>query len=332
KFSIPLLLSQMKPRDLISIVACGSSVRLIVAPTRVRNSRRIIAAVSKLTPAGVTDLEEGLRYAYTISRQSYLAGASNRLVLFTDGVSNISGATAEEILAKVEKARKMGVANTIVSVGGDGDDAFLEALADKGDGNYVFIQHEDDATELFEQQFSARFREVARDVKIQVQFNPALVAEYRQVGYANRQLSKADFRNDKVDAGEVGAGQSVTALYELKLRPRPIPMKAGVSNCIAYELPLATVRIRYRRSDTMRVEEKAFPLIAANIAKKSYSTTSAFRLAQIAAEFAESLKYSNVSGIANTGTIRKKLRPILTETYANDTKVRKLDTLLRLCK
>jgi Ca-activated chloride channel family protein len=273
-------------------------------------------------------------FAYDVAEKNYLAGGVNRVVLFTDGVSNITGATAEGILRKAASARRKGVANTIVSVGGDGDDKFLEALADKGDGNHVFIRNEDDADELFEKQFSARFRAVAKDVKIQVEFNPEFVEAYRQIGYDNRQLSKADFRNDKVDAGEVGAGQSVTALYELKLRPRPIPMDdKQVGSPTRMNAPvLATVRIRYKRADTARIEEREFPLRAAIPAKSPDAASPSFRLAEIAAEFAETLKYANVAKIANPGTIRRKLQPLLSGVYANDAKVAELDALLRLSR
>ncbi|MCK5845486.1 MAG: DUF3520 domain-containing protein, partial [Victivallales bacterium] len=318
----------------VAVVVCGASTHLLTRPAAVRESRRkIITAVAKLAPAGVADMESGLLLAYKIAEKNYFPGASNRVILFTDGVSNISGATAEEVLKKVASARVKGVANTIVSVGGDGDDAFLEELADKGDGNYVFIQNDSDADELFERQFSARFRAVARDVKIQVEFYPSLVAEYRQIGYDNRQLTKADFRNDKVDAGEVGAGQSVTALYELKLRLRPIPMnEENTRGTIIEALPLATVRIRYRRSDTMRVEEREFQLRSGNLAKSLDAVSPACRLAEISAEFAETLKYPNVAKIANPAAIRKKLRQLVSGVYSNDAKVAKLDALLRLSR
>ncbi len=328
KASIPLMLEKMRPTDHVSILECGSTTRVLASRLPVAAKGKIIAAVNRIQPKGITDLETGIVTAYKIAEGSYMAGAFNRVVVFTDGVSNISTASAEEVLSEVDGARKKGITNTIISVGGDGDDVFLEKLADKGDGNYVFIENGNDAVELFDKQFAARFREIARDVKIQVEFNPAYVAYYRQIGYKNRQLSKADFRNDTVDAGEVGSGQSVTALYEMKLQRGPIIMARNIYP----PPPIATVRVRYKRADTLEVEEFAYPLTPGMLKTRAEDAPENMKLACAAAEFAESLEYPDVPRIANPAKILEFVRPLLSGTYARDAKVRELAEFIKMSK
>ena len=328
KSSIPMLLNQLRPNDKITLLACGSKTKVILPPTPVERKSKILAAFKSITPRGITNLEQGLVAAYKNAEMNYQAGAFNRVVVFTDGISNISPATAQEVLKQVDYSRKKGITNTIVSVGGDGDDKFLETIADKGDGNYVFIKDSDAATELFEKQFAARFREIARDVKIQVEFNPAFVKAYRQVGYKNRQLSKADFRNDSVDAGEVGSGQSVTALYEMEMTDNP----EHATGKTRPTQPVATVRIRYKRADTLEVEEFTFKLTGGMIKKIFEHAPENMKLACVAAEFAENLEYPEVPEIANPATIRAILRPILSGIYMDDAKVKELNEIIRLSK
>lgn len=332
KEAIPMLLAQMRDKDRISIIVCGSGTKEVTNFVSPKYKDYILNQVNLIKPMGVTDLEKGIIYAYKSAARHYVAGGYNRVMIFTDGISNVSKASAEQILAQIEKARQKGITNTVISVGGDGDDALLEGIADKGDGSYVFLENSESARELFEEQFSARFREIARDVKIQVEFNPKWVSEYRQVGYKNRQLAKSDFRNDSVDAGEVGAGQSVTALYELKVA-RVMPMERNSAIILPPpDMTIATVRIRYKRADNMAVEEYAYPMTMQDIMPNYAGTSPSFQLASTVAEFAEHLKYPDTQGIANYNTIQKALRPLLSTTYKNDKKVRELSELIRLAK
>ncbi len=173
---------------------------------------------------------------------------------------------------------------------------------------------------MFAEQFAATFREIASDMKIQVEFNPDLVAEYRQVGYESRQLSKADFRNDKIDAGEIGAGQEVTALYELKCDVRP-----STGN-------IATVRIRYKRADTLEIEEKEFYFDASDMKKSYDQATAAFKLATSVAEFAETLRHPETPGIATPARISEEFGQLALGVYANDKRVAELPALARAAK
>ncbi|MFA6290782.1 MAG: von Willebrand factor type A domain-containing protein [Victivallales bacterium] len=332
KKSLPLLLDQMKPDDKVAVIACTHRAINIVNYLPVREKRTIIKLIEGIMPAGVADIENGLVTAYDSALKNYVSGAYNRVILLTDGISNIGTHSAEKILAKVSSARNMGITNTVIALGGDGDDKFLEKIANKGDGNYVYIENEEGARELFVNEFAGRFREIARDVKIQVEFNPMIVSQYRQIGYQNRQLSKADFRNDKVDAGEVGAGQSVTALYEMKLN-KAFPPKsddAAIDNPINYSICI--VRLRYRRADNMDIEEKEFPLAYHELKFNFGKASSAFRLAASVAEFAEFLRFPDVPGIANPENIMKQVQGVIGEDYRNDGKVSELYALLRNVK
>ncbi len=332
KKTLPLLFDQMKPDDTVAVFACTHRTINIVNYLPVKEKRTIIKLVEGIMPAGVADIENGLVTAYDSALKHYVSGAYNRVILLTDGISNIGTHSAEKILTKVSSARNMGITNTVIALGGDGDDKFLETIANKGDGNYVYIENEEGARELFVNEFAGRFREIARDVKIQVEFNPMIVSQYRQVGYQNRQLSKADFRNDKVDAGEVGAGQSVTALYEMKLN-KAFPAKNGdtaIDNPINYSICI--VRLRYRRADNMDIEEREFPLAYHELKFNFDKASCGFRLAAAVAEFAEFLRYPDVPGIANPENIMRQIQGVIGEDYRNDGKVAELYGLVKNVK
>ncbi|HCE43765.1 MAG TPA: hypothetical protein DET40_09470 [Lentisphaeria bacterium] len=330
KKTLPLLFDQMKPDDKIAILACTHRVFNLAGYMPASEKKTISRLVEGIMPAGVADIENGLVTAYDLALKNYEPGAYNRVILITDGISNIGSKSAEKILSKVSASRNMGVTNTIVALGGEGDDKFLETVANKGDGSYVFIDNEDSAREVFVNEFAGRFREIARDVKIQVEFNPQIVNQYRQIGYQNRQLSKADFRNDKVDAGEVGAGQSVTALYELKLGKKLPQGEATIENPMAESVCI--VRLRYRRTDTMDIEEKEFMLPLYEVKTSFAKASCGFRLAASVAEFAEFLRFPDVPGIANPYNVMRQIQGVLGEDYKNDGKVSELYSLIKNVK
>ncbi len=327
KKALPSLLDQLRAGDRITLVACGERPSLIAYNYQAENRASLLPLISSLRAEGGADLEKGLIEAYRLAVNSFIPGANNRVVLLTDGVSNLGSRNPEHVLAEVEKCGRMGISNTIVALGGDGDDKFLEGLANKGDGNYVFVETAEDAEKLFTDEFTARFNEIARNMKIQVEFRPDFVSAYRQIGYRNRQLSKADFRNDQVDAGEVGAGQSVTALYELKLDKRKLfearSEKDGIPRIIA------VVRIRYQRVDTMEIEEREFVIDSADMLGDPASAGEGFMLAAGVAEFAELLEYPDVPGIANPGSIADKISPLSSGDYRRDSRVHELLQLIR---
>lgn len=314
--ALKLLSAKMTPYDRLSLVICGGAANVLIN-NQIKNKNTLDTAVKAIAAGGVSDFYNGLQKAYQLAAANYRAGAWNRVVIITDGIVKLEPDARAEVIKNIERNRINGISNIVIGLGGDGDDKLLEEIASTGDGSYVFVDSENDVKELFSASFEARFREIARDVKIQVEFNPENVAEYRQAGYENRQLSKADFRNDSVDAGEVGSGQSVTALYELRLKPGVKP-----------DATVATTRIRYKNAEDMRVEEKSFVINADSIGRNFEAATPGFKLASFAAEFAEGLEYPETRNIATPSGIAVKLRQVYISNYAKDEKVRELLDLI----
>jgi Ca-activated chloride channel family protein len=245
--------------------------------------------------------------AYRLAAGAFVGGAENRVLLLSDGVANLGSMAAEDILEKVAAYRKQGIFCSVFGVGsGSYDDTMLETLANKGDGVYTFLDSEAQARRVFVDDLAATLNTIASDVKIQVEFNPNIVKQYRQLGYENRRLKKEDFRNDAVDAGEVGSGQSVTALYELELLPQLLA-KTRV------DLPprkLATVRVRYRRVDTGRVEEIERAVWPHECVPTFEKASNGLQLAAGVAEFAEILRGSPHAKGSTYEDVAEVLRPV----------------------
>ncbi len=321
KKCVELLQGQMKASDTLTLIAGGPEPEILLDRVPAKAKTVIDRAVAKLSPGGSTNLEKGVVTAYQMALRACRPGSFNRVIVFTDGIAELGARNSDAILAQVSSARARGVSNTIVGLGGDGDEKLLEKLADDGDGQFIFLDSEEEAQTAFTESFAAKFREVARDVKIQVEFNPESVARYRQVGYQNRQLAKADFRNDKVDAGEVGAGQGVTALYEMKLAAKRDPQEFR-------ENPIAVVRIRYKLPETLEVQEREFVLKGSDLRPSFEAAPDNFKLACSVAEFAELLRYPEAPGVANVGRIGDILAQPASGVYSNDQKAMELRRLL----
>ena len=279
--SLKMLVGALSPTDEIAFLQYDSHARLVLEHTRVSEKKKILAAIDAMQCGGSTNLEEGMLRGYSAAASAFRPGAENRVLLMSDGVANLGSGNAEQILQTVEKYRRQGIQCSVFGFGmGTYDDAMLETLANKGNGNYAFIDSESEARRLLVEDLGATLNTIASDVKIQVEFNPKYVRRYRQLGYENRQLDKEDFRNDAVDAGEVGSGQSVTALYEVD------------TSKVSADEPLATVRVRYRRSDTGQIEEVAHAVGVGSGVRRFRDTVPQFRLAAAVAEFAEILRES----------------------------------------
>lgn len=285
KRSLHLLLEELDEGDRVGLVTYGSSGQVVLEPTGVDRRERIAAAIDALQPGGGTNACEGLDLAYDLARRHYEAGLVNRLILCSDGVANLGGATrAEEMLARVRRSSDEGITLSAVGVGmGNYNDVLLEKLADQGDGNYFYVDKLDEAERVFRQNLTGLLQTIAREVKVQVEFDPRQVQRWRLLGYENRDVADRDFRNDAVDAGEVGAGHEVTALYELKVT-------AGDDN-------LGVVRVRYEHPahDTARagqVEEIEHPIRRRDLATGWDRSRPELRLQAVAAEFAEILRGS----------------------------------------
>jgi Ca-activated chloride channel family protein len=313
RLSLSSLLDQMGADDRIQIIAYSDQAQFVVEPTPAKEKKRIMAAFDRLQCNGSTNLEEGLKRAYEQAVQAFIPGAENRVILISDGVANLGADSAQEILDKVAVNRKQGITCSVFGVGaGTYNDKMLEDLANKGDGVYRFLDSAEAVKTAFVDDLAATLNTIAKDAKIQVEWNPKTVRRYRQMGYENRKLKKEQFRDDTVDAGEVGSGQSVTALYELELMPN-----------VTAESNIGTVRVRYQRTDNGKVEEISAPLLASTVLKPAHLATPSFKVAASAAEFAELLRNSPNAQGGSFESVADYLRPAALE-MTLDTRVKEL--------
>lgn len=214
--SLCMMLPQLREQDRVSLVAYAGSAGLVLPPTAGNRTDTILGALKRLQAGGSTNGGEGIQLAYATARDAYIKEGINRVILATDGDFNvgITGQNALETL--VADQRKSGIALTTLGFGqGNYNDEMAERLADVGDGNHAYIDTLQEARKVLVEEMQSTLLTIAKDVKIQVEFNPAYVSEYRLIGYENRLLNREDFANDKVDAGDIGAGHQVTALYEI---------------------------------------------------------------------------------------------------------------------
>lgn len=350
---LPMLLDKMNKNDQVSLITCDINSRLIADQTSIKEKAQLKESIKSLQATGATNLEQSLLQAYKHAAQNYQNEAMNRIVLISDGVANLGDTAAKNILNKVEELRKMGITITVIGMGqGNYNDQFLETLANKADGSYIYIDSYEEAKKTFVDNFSAHFQLIARDVKIQVELNPELVESYRLIGYDNRRLRNQDFRNDTVDGGEVGAGQSVTALYEIKLKgtqstssaKKPALAdkatqstgdakhqlgKGTQSTSSAYNSPLGELRLRYKDPIfTHDVREINFP-IGQSRQPKFQEASKSTRLATIVATFAEYLRGAEYAQGIDKKTINKLINELSIE-MAYDKSVQELKKLISL--
>jgi Ca-activated chloride channel family protein len=218
KKSFAGLVAQLRPQDRITLVAYAGSAGLVLAPTSGADKASILGALDRLESGGSTNGGQGLQLAYAMAKQAYIRNGVNRVLLATDGDFNVGTFDQKALETMISDQRKSGIALTTLGFGtGNYNDAMAERLADLGNGNHAYIDSLNEARKVLSEELSSTMLTIAQDVKIQVEFNPAVVAEYRLIGYENRALRREDFSNDQVDAGEIGAGHDVTALYELTL-------------------------------------------------------------------------------------------------------------------
>ena len=222
KASLKLLVGALRPQDRITLVTYAGTTRVALPPTPGSEKTAIVQAIDQLVAGGSTAGASGIALAYQAAQQSFIAGGINRVLLATDGDFNVGITDFRQLKSLVEARRKSGVSLSTLGFGtGNYNDQLMEQLADAGDGAYSYIDNLMEGNKVLVSEMSSTLATIARDVKIQVEFNPATVREYRLIGYENRLLAREDFHNDKVDAGDIGAGHTVTALYELTLADGP---------------------------------------------------------------------------------------------------------------
>ena len=216
KQAIKLMLEEMKPTDTIAIVVYAGAAGEILEPTPVSEKRKIVAALEELKAGGSTAGGEGLRLAYSLAEQGLKEDAVNRVMLLTDGDFNVGISDPEQLEDFVSRKRETGIYLSVLGFGrGNYNDAMMQKIAQTGNGTAAYVDTLSEARKILADDLSGNIFPIADDVKIQVEFNPARVAEYRLIGYETRMLDREDFNNDKVDAGDIGAGTSVTAIYEI---------------------------------------------------------------------------------------------------------------------
>ncbi|MFT5841014.1 MAG: Ca-activated chloride channel family protein [Flavobacteriales bacterium] len=216
--SLALLTAQLSEQDSVSIVVYAGASGVVLEPTQGDQKAKIKQALLSLSAGGSTNGQGGIELAYNMAEQAFIKGGVNRVILATDGDFNVGVTNHERLIELIKLNRHKGIALTTLGFGqGNYNDHLMEQLADAGNGNYAYIDNIHEARKVLVDEMNATLLTIAKDVKIQVEFNPDLVAEYRLLGYENRALKREDFNNDKVDAGEIGAGHTITALYELTL-------------------------------------------------------------------------------------------------------------------
>jgi Ca-activated chloride channel family protein len=279
KESLALLVEQLREGDTVAIVVYSTNTRTVLEPTSVTERARILDAINSLSIEDSTNVEAGLRLGYQVAQDNFVNGAINRVILCSDGLANVGATDPDAIRDSVREYAEQGVLLTTVGFGMDFNDAMMETLANDGNGNYAYVDTLDEARRVFVENLTSTLQVIARDAKIQVEFNPDVVSQYRLLGYENRDVADADFRNDDVDAGEVGAGDNVTALYEVRLTQQ------GSGTAL-------TAQIRYQDPETGEVHETATPLDSSAFAEDFASAPADMRLAVAAAGLAEHLRGS----------------------------------------
>ncbi|MBX0329457.1 von Willebrand factor type A domain-containing protein [Oscillochloris sp. ZM17-4] len=280
KQSLTLLVEQLREGDTVAIVAYGSRAFSVLDPTPATEREAILKAIGSLQNEGSTNAEEGLRMAYEVAGRAFQRDASNRVILCSDGVANVGATGPEAILNVIRDRAAQGIYLTTVGFGlGDYNDQMMEQLADDGNGSYAYVDTIDEARRIFVENLTGTLQVIAKDAKIQVEFNPEVVSQYRLLGYENRAVADADFRNDKVDAGEVGAGHSVTALYEVVLTEQ------GSGEALK-------VSLRWADPQSGEVRELSQPFASDAFGGEFAAAPASMRLAAAAAALAEHLRGS----------------------------------------
>ncbi|WP_053267982.1 vWA domain-containing protein [Pseudomonas chlororaphis] len=302
--TLKLLVDQLREQDRVSLVVYAGESRVVLEPTSGRDKAKIRNAIEQLTAGGSTAGASGIQLAYQMARQGFIKNGINRILLATDGDFNVGISDFDRLKQMAVEQRKSGVSLTTLGFGVDNyNEHLMEQLADAGDGNYAYIDNLREARKVLVDQLGSTLAVVAKDVKLQVEFNPAQVSEYRLLGYENRALKREDFNNDKVDAGEIGAGHTVTALYEIVPKGEQgwlEPLRYGQaqasseSNSKGDELAMLRVRYQAPQGGSSRLIER--PILASQQHGKLAQASDDLRFAAAVAAFAQQLKDGRYTG------------------------------------
>ncbi|MCH7694919.1 MAG: VWA domain-containing protein [Proteobacteria bacterium] len=296
KSSLKLLTAQLSADDSVSIVVYAGASGVVLEPTAGDQKGKITAALEQLTAGGSTNGGSGIKLAYAMAEQAFIKGGINRVLLATDGDFNVGTVNIEQLKNLVEEKRKTGIALSTLGFGtGNYNDHLMEQIANIGNGNYAYIDTLNEAQKVLVDEMSSTMLTIARDVKLQIEFNPAVVTEYRLIGYENRKLNRQDFNNDKVDAGEIGAGHTVTAIYEISLvgskavKMDPLRYQSQAKTA-SYNDELALLRLRYKKPDGDTSKLLEWTITKDEIIADRRMTSNAFRFSAAVAGFAQALR------------------------------------------
>ncbi len=310
-------LGELDPEDTVSIVTYAGGTGVALEPTPVSDSATISGVINSLSASGSTAGASGIQLAYDQASSAYLEGGINHVILCTDGDFNVGVSSTDGLVALIEDERRSGITFTALGFGGNNNDAMMEAISNAGNGIYGVISSQDQADRYVEERLLDNLTFIAKDMKIQVEFNSELVLAYRLLGYENRAIADQDFRDDKVDAGEIGAGHRVTALYELVLADGTVPEVDGappMQTGDAYDgevevdaADLVLVKVRYKDVDASALDEAyetSSSLAPEDVAASHRDLDEDFQWAVAIATFAELLKASPYANDSSLGSIR----------------------------
>jgi Ca-activated chloride channel family protein len=314
KSAFKMLVEEMREQDRVAIVVYAGAAGLVLPSTPGSEKEKIIQALDRLSAGGSTAGGAGIKLAYEVALKNFKKDGNNRIILATDGDFNVGASSNEDMERLIEKKRDEGVFLTVVGFGmGNYKDDKMEILADKGNGNYAYIDNMQEARKVFVNEFGGTLFTIAKDVKLQIEFNPAKVQAYRLIGYENRRLRDEDFNNDKKDAGELGSGHTVTALYEIipvgvksdfaqTVDPLKYQKNEEVAPLIAFNSrEVLTLKLRYKKPDGDKSKLITTTLLARD--KDWEGTSENFRWSAAVAEFGMLLRESKYSQDADIASV-----------------------------
>jgi Ca-activated chloride channel family protein len=282
KYSLRHLIDRLQPSDTLSIVVYAGSEGVVLEPTDVSEKSAILDAIDALNAGGSTNGEAGIRLAYDINASALRPDGVNRVVLCSDGDFNV-GATGNQLIRLIEDERERGIELSVLGFGmGNFNDRDMEQLANRGNGNYAYIDTPNEALRVLGDNLVGTLQVVAKDAKLQVRFDESVVERYRLIGYENRLLDEEDFADDDVDAGDIGAGHAVVAYYEVD----------WVEDAAETATDVATVAVRYKEPEASQSTEHTWTLDLDDVASDFSDTSDAFRFGAAVVEFAEILRES----------------------------------------
>ena len=312
KSAFRLLVEKLKPEDTVSIVTYAGNAGTVLEPTAIRDKAKILSAIDTLQPGGSTAGAQGLEAAYNLAQQAFVKGGVNRVMLATDGDFNVGPSNDEELKATIEAKRKSGIFLSVLGFGrGNYNDALMQTLAQNGNGTAAYIDTLAEAQKSLVEEAGSSLFPIAKDVKFQVEFNPQQIAEYRLIGYETRALKREDFNNDKVDAGDIGSGHRVTAIYEITPKGSPAvlndDLRYGASPAVqADDKPsgeLAFLKIRYKQPDSDTSKLITTPVTEGNAVAALEQASQDVRFSIAVAAFGQKLRGTDAVSAYKYGSI-----------------------------